>query len=93
MLPAYNDFIIGIVAQSPDLLQEPGLLQLTPGVKLNELVDELGQTYDTPQRVVVGKGADIAVVGRGIIQAKDVVKAAKNYQEQLWAAYLSRIKP
>lgn len=57
----HSDFVAGIVAQSADLVQDPGLLQLTPGVKLEEGGDNFGQKYNTPEYVMKEKGADIAV--------------------------------
>lgn len=85
------DFVAGIVCQSADCFAFPGLLQLTPGVKIDETADTLGQQYQTPEYVVQQKGADIAVVGRGILEAKSVGKAAALYRERLWAAYIERI--
>jgi uridine monophosphate synthetase len=92
MAAAHSDFVAGIVGQSSDLVQDPGLIQLTPGVKLEEGSDSLGQKYNTPEHVMKEKGADIAVVGRGIISSKNPAEMAKNYRDQLWEAYLARIK-
>lgn len=85
------DFVAGVVCQSSDLVAFPGLLQLTPGVKLEGGVDDLGQNYDSPEHVVKEKGADICVVGRGILTAKNQEDAAKQYQERLWATYCERV--
>lgn len=85
------DFVAGIVCQSADLISSPGLLQLTPGVKLEEGVDNLGQKYYTPEYAVKEKGADICVVGRGIINAKHQEDVAKLYRDRLWAAYCDRV--
>lgn len=92
MIESNFDFVAGVVAQSADLVQDPGLLQLTPGVKLEEGSDDLGQTYNTPEYVMKEKGADIAVVGRGIIGSKNPSEMAKTYRDRLWEAYLARIK-
>jgi uridine monophosphate synthetase len=92
MADDYPDFVSGIVAQSASLIQDPGLIQLTPGVKLEEGVDNLGQTYNTPEYVMKEKGADIAVVGRGIISSKNPTEVAKTYRDRLWEAYVARIK-
>lgn len=85
------DFVAGIVAQTKGLLVDPGLLQLTPGCKIDETSDALGQQYNTPEHVIKEKGADIAVVGRGIINAKNPETAAKIYRDRLWAAYCDRV--
>lgn len=92
MAEAHSDFVAGIVGQSSDLVQDPGLIQLTPGVKLEEGADGLGQKYNTPEYVMKEKGADIAVVGRGIISSKNPAEMAKTYRDQLWEAYTARIK-
>ncbi|CAD6996192.1 uridine 5'-monophosphate synthase [Ceratitis capitata] len=85
------DFVAGIVCQSAKCFHFPGLVQLTPGVKIDDTVDQLGQQYQTPEHVVQVRGADIGVVGRGILQAKSVEKAAALYRDRLWAAYTDRI--
>lgn len=85
------DFVTGIVCQTKGVVQDPGLLQLTPGCKINTTSDGLGQQYNTPDYVIKDKGADIAVVGRGILDSKDgIQKAAKIYRDQLWSAYCER---
>ncbi|KAH8265365.1 hypothetical protein KR038_005251 [Drosophila bunnanda] len=85
------DFVAGVVCQSSDAFAFPGLLQLTPGVKIDETVDQLGQQYQTPEHVVKERGADIGVVGRGILKAKNPEQAAQTYRDRLWAAYQDRV--
>lgn len=85
------DFVAGIVCQTKGVVQDPGLLQLTPGCKIDTTTDGLGQQYNTPDFVIKEKGADIAVVGRGILNAKDIRAAAELYRDQLWTAYLERV--
>ncbi|XP_030374226.1 uridine 5'-monophosphate synthase [Scaptodrosophila lebanonensis] len=85
------DFVAGVVCQSANCFAFPGLIQLTPGVKIDESVDKLGQQYQTPEHVVKERGADIAVVGRGILQAKNVAQAAQTYRDRLWTAYTERV--
>lgn len=85
------DFVAGIVCQTKGVVQDPGLLQLTPGCKIDTTTDGLGQQYNTPTFVIKEKGADIAVVGRGILNAKDIRAAAELYRDQLWNAYLERV--
>lgn len=92
MIEGHRDFVAGVVAQSADLVQDPGLIQLTPGVKIEQGGDNLGQQYNTPENVVKKKGADVAVVGRGIIGSKNPAETARIYRDQLWAAYLARIE-
>uniref|UniRef100_A0A1B0A7K6 Uridine 5'-monophosphate synthase n=1 Tax=Glossina pallidipes TaxID=7398 RepID=A0A1B0A7K6_GLOPL len=85
------DFVAGIVCQSADCFAFPGLIQLTPGVKIDEKADKLGQQYNEPEYVIKEKAADIAVVGRGILQAKCVATAAALYRSRLWSAYKDRL--
>lgn len=85
------DFVAGVVCQNRDVVKNAGLLQLTPGCKINTVTDGIGQQYDTPEYVIKEKGADIVVVGRGILAAKDVQSTAKLYRDRLWAAYCERV--
>lgn len=85
------ELVAGLVCQSADVVVSPGLLQLTPGVSLSHGSDSLGQQYNTPQSVVCERGADLAVVGRAIINADNPAATAKEFKTQLWDAYLERI--
>ncbi|OXU28182.1 hypothetical protein TSAR_003633 [Trichomalopsis sarcophagae] len=85
-----SDLTSGFVCQN-NIFDDAGLIQLTPGVKLTKSTDNLGQQYNTPQNVV-GKGADLVVVGRGITQANDKLSAVLEYKKVLWEAYETRIK-
>lgn len=87
----YADLIAGIVCQSPLFIDSPGMIQLTPGVQLGVTKDDLGQQYNSPQRVILERGADIAVVGRGITQSPEPNVAAEKYKKLLWDTYLQRI--
>lgn len=86
-----GNFVAGIVCQKKSVVASPGLIQLTPGVKIDDKSDDLGQQYDTPEFVVQEKGADIAVVGRGIIGSKVPEAAAKLYRDRLWSSYEQRV--
>ncbi|CAD6201421.1 GSCOCG00000222001-RA-CDS [Cotesia congregata] len=84
-----SDLVVGHVCQS-NIFLNPGLVQLTPGVKISKASDDLGQQYNTPE-AVVNSGADLAVVGRGITEAADKLREVINYKNQLWTAYKNRI--
>ncbi|XP_015110463.1 uridine 5'-monophosphate synthase [Diachasma alloeum] len=84
-----SDIVTGHVCQS-NVFSDPGLIQLTPGVKLAKTSDNLGQQYNTPE-AVVNAGADLAVVGRGITESLDKLSSILKYKNQLWAAYKNRI--
>ncbi|CAB0032959.1 unnamed protein product [Trichogramma brassicae] len=86
---ADSEMVTGFVCQT-NIFKDPGLIQLTPGVKLVESADDLGQQYNTPN-AVVDKGADLIVVGRGITQAKDQLSAVLEYKKVLWEAYKKRV--
>lgn len=85
-----SDLIAGFVCQS-NIFSNPGLIQLTPGVKLSKSSDNLGQQYNTPE-AVVNSGADLAVVGRGITEAHNKLVATLEYKKELWKAYENRLK-
>lgn len=85
-----SDVVVGLVCQS-NLSGQPGLLQMTPGVKLSQGGDELGQQYNDPESVI-NAGADLAVVGRGITEASNWLETTVEYKEQLWKAYEKRTK-
>lgn len=53
--------------------------------------DVLGQQYTTPEEVLYNKGSDIIIVGRGILEAPDRLKAAESYKKSGWEAYTKRL--
>lgn len=76
--------VIGGVAQSK-LSEE--LLLLTPGVNFEATSDDLGQQYNTPEKVFKEYETDFIIVGRGIYQAENASEAAQKYKELGWKAY------
>ncbi|XP_049869120.1 uridine 5'-monophosphate synthase-like [Pectinophora gossypiella] len=91
MAEKYPDLITGFVCQKKDTFSNPGLIQLTPGVQLENSKDDLGQIYNTPEKVVVENGGDVMVVGRGIVAAKSPEIQAVIYKDALWKCYLKRV--
>lgn len=67
------------------------MLQLTPGVQIASSTDGLGQRYNSPEDVVGKLGADVVVVGRGIIEAADPEAMAIKYKNILWDTYMKRV--
>lgn len=85
MAKEYADFVIGFIAQKK-LINDPRFIHLTPGVNLVNSGDELGQQYTTPQQAI-HRGADVIIVGRGILKAHEPLKEAKLYRQAGWEAY------
>eukprot|EP00045_Choanoeca_perplexa_P012838 m.142250 g.142250 ORF g.142250 m.142250 type:complete len:514 (-) comp16150_c0_seq2:1535-3076(-) len=85
-----SDVVFGYIAQE-QMGTDPGMITMTPGVKLQQGGDGLGQQYNTPQAVIEGKGSDIIIVGRGITQSGNPAEAAQQYQLEGWSAYEARL--
>ncbi|PXF41330.1 Uridine 5'-monophosphate synthase [Gracilariopsis chorda] len=81
-------FVFGFISMGK--IADNSFLYLTPGVKLAPGVDGLGQQYLTPDIVIAEKLSDVIIVGRGIYQADDKLKAAKEYRRAGWKAYEKR---
>jgi uridine monophosphate synthetase len=64
------------------------------GADENEAIkgDGKGQQYNTPQKIIGIAGADIAIVGRGIIKASDPEEEAERYRSAAWKAYTERVR-
>ncbi|OTF82635.1 Phosphoribosyl transferase domain containing protein [Euroglyphus maynei] len=66
-----SDFIVGFISQAK-VSADPAFIHMTPGVKIgDDKSDKLGQQYTTPEDAVQNKGADLIIVGRGIISKLD----------------------
>lgn len=91
MASKYPHLMSGFVCQNKNTFNDPGLIQLTPGVQLESTKDDLGQVYNTPEKVILEKGADVVVVGRGIVAAKNPEVQAVLYKDTLWKNYLKRV--
>lgn len=63
-------------------------LIMTPGIKLQEGGDGLGQTYNTPEKAIQN-GADVIIVGRGIYENADPLAEAEKYRAAGWEAELN----
>ena len=53
--------------------------------------DGMGQQYNSPESVVLEKGCDVVIVGRGIIKSENRRKEAERYRVAAWNAYEKRI--
>jgi len=91
MARVHKDFVCGFITQHA-LSDEPGWLNMTPGIQMNQGSDTLGQQYNTPERAIFDQGTDIIIVGRGILAANNPKLAAQTYRKAGWNAYLNKIK-
>ncbi|XP_049849152.1 uncharacterized protein LOC126317522 [Schistocerca gregaria] len=82
--------ISGFVCQKKFYQDAHGLICYVPGVHLSSESDGGGQCYRTPESAVES-GADVIIVGRGILESPDPVAAAKMYRSRCWDAYLRAI--
>jgi orotidine 5'-phosphate decarboxylase subfamily 1 len=80
---AHSDFVMGFIALRK-LSADPGMLHLTPGVKLHAGKDALGQRYRTVEEILCKNKSDIIIVGRDIVHASDPAAMATMYQEKAW---------
>jgi uridine monophosphate synthetase len=94
----HRDFVIGFIAQrSLNTEPEDNFITMTPGVSLpppgqqSVAGDDLGQQYNSPEHVVLEKGCDVVIVGRGIIKSEDRQAEAERYRRAAWHAYERRI--
>ncbi|KAK0789663.1 orotidine 5'-phosphate decarboxylase [Friedmanniomyces endolithicus] len=91
----HRDFVVGFIAQQ-SLNREAGdnFITMTPGVQLTPGGDAHGQQYNTPQRVVAEAGADVIIVGRGVLGAPVAERkmAALRYRQAGWGAYQQRLR-
>jgi uridine monophosphate synthetase len=86
----FADFVIGFITQHA-FSSDPHWLNLTPGIKLEDDADSLGQRYISPRRAILEYGSDIIIVGRGILAAENPLQAAKAYRTAGFNAYLERL--
>jgi uridine monophosphate synthetase len=98
MARQHPDFVLGFISQQ-SINSDPNdnFLTLTPGVQLPgqgsaSTGDGLGQQYRTPKDVVTRDGADIIIVGRGILDSNDRTEEAERYRKEAWAAYEARVR-
>ncbi|TDH07102.1 hypothetical protein EPR50_G00120280 [Perca flavescens] len=90
MAEEQSDFVIGFICGSK-ITQRPEFIHMTPGVQMQAGGDGLGQQYSTPEEVLYNKGSDVIIVGRGILEAPDRLKAVESYRKSGWEAYTKRL--
>ncbi|KAG5949383.1 orotidine 5'-phosphate decarboxylase [Claviceps pazoutovae] len=98
----HKEFVMGFVSQeSLNTEPEDQFIHMTPGCQMppededqNGAVqgDGKGQQYNTPQKIIGIAGADIVIVGRGILKAGDPEGEAERYRSAAWKAYTERVR-
>lgn len=90
---ANRGFVMGFIAQHVlNSAPDDAFITLTPGVQKQAGGDALGQQYNTPRKVITDAGADIIIVGRGILHAADRRREALEYRKQGWHAFEERLR-
>lgn len=85
----FPEFVVGFITQRA-LTAAPYWINFTPGVQLTSGKDALGQQYVTPYEAIFNNGADVLIVGRGILNASDPLTESRQYRKAGWDAYLQR---
>lgn len=78
--------IIGFVSQRKIY---DGFLHFTPGIKLEVGGDGKDQRYTTPEGAIT-LGTDIIIVGRGIIEAENILEECEKYRLRAWNCYRNK---
>ncbi len=84
---SHSDFVLGFIALRK-LSAHPGMIHLTPGVKLQVGRDALGQRYRTIEEVLGKNRSDIIIVGREITHASDPLGVAREVRQRAWNYHL-----
>lgn len=82
--------VMGFIALQK-ISDQPGMIHLTPGVKLKAGKDALGQRYRTVEEILGKNGSDIIIVGRDITHATNPKEQAAIYREKAWNCYVETI--
>lgn len=90
MAKKYPETVMGFICLR-SLTKNPGMVHLTPGVKLAPGKDHLGQRYRTVDEIMIENKSDIIIVGRDITHAKNPEEAALAYRNKGWECYAQTI--
>ncbi len=79
MCASFPSLVVGLVSQSrlAPASGRPGCLHFTPGVSASSSGDALGQRYVGPEEAVADRGADVVIVGRGVVGDREEGGVAK----------------
>jgi orotidine-5'-phosphate decarboxylase len=92
MAISHPEFVVGVVSRHRPTGLPPNMVVMTPGVKLLQGTDSLGQKYITPEEAIGDLDSDIIIVGRGIYTSPNAVETAKQFRERGYSAYLQRFQ-
>ncbi len=81
----YPDCAVGFITQNK-ISENPSMIHITPGVQFNDKSDNFGQKYITPEQAIKN-GADVIVVGRGILKSINPKEEAQKYRNAAWDVY------
>ena len=84
----HSDKVFGFISQKA--IGGTEFLHLTPGIKFSSGEDGMGQIYKTPQQAIKD-GADLIIVGRGILEADDIEKECEKYKNAGWEEYVKKL--
>lgn len=102
----HREFVLGFISQRTLNAPNDAFLNFTPGVSFPPVCaqcseaephedtgrkDGLGQRWRSPREVVLEEGADVIIVGRGILNARKQGKEAERYRRAAWEAYEERM--
>lgn len=76
-----KNYLTGIISQKEISPTDKHLLCCTPGIHLEKSDDEKDQKYRTPQQALY-QGYHVIIVGRGILQAPNRLKALLQYKRE-----------
>lgn len=90
----FKTTVMGFITQHrlSSAQEDLAFINFTPGVQMQSGSDQLGQQYVTPEIAINKHGADIIIVGRGIIAAENPVQAARDYRSVGWECYLRTLR-
>lgn len=82
-----KDDVIGFICQNE--LCNDIFLHLIPGVNIDVKNDNSDQRYISP-KTAIKRGADIIIVGRGIIKQKNILESCILYKNICWNLYIKK---
>lgn len=79
-----------VQSTSSKLQQQLGTSKKSSGAPTTSKGDSMGQQYNDPRSLILEKGIDVIIVGRGILNADDSEEEAERYRTEGWKAIMER---